>query len=267
MSIWHNESGRPLASDAWLEAHHRAKLRERTAFARLIAARAPRRIVDLGCGPGLWLELLSNELGAHCELLGFDSDSDALQAARERAQTWAKPSAFESLDFELDSDALPEADTFLAFNVFPYVSNPTELLETLRSKLRPGGCVVVRQYDGALLRVGPMSNQDRQLIDMSLMASVVGSGQFKHYDLDRIFEAITSSGFASKNIDFEVFKRVAPYPAEFEGYLVNTVEWTRKYISSEARDRLDDWFRARGPSASSNVPSYFMEVDLVAWLS
>lgn len=267
MSSWHNDTGRPLASDAWLEAHHQAKLPERRAFANLIAQRAPRRIVDLGCGPGLWLELLSNIVSRDCQLFGIDSDEGSLQAARSRASAWPQASEFTALDFETQASELPDADVFLAFNIFPYVANPSGLLATIKSKLRPGGCLIVRQYDGALLRMGPMNDRDRQLIDMSLMASVVGSGQFKHYDLDRVFHSIASSPFDAKAIDFEVFRRVTPYPPEFQSYLGNTIEWTRKYISDEARGRLDAWRQTTGQGGSTEVPSYFMEVDLVAWLS
>jgi SAM-dependent methyltransferase len=267
MSHWHNECGRPLSSDSWLEAHHQAKLPERKNFVKLIAERAPRRVVDLGCGPGLWLELCADVLKKDCEIFGFDSDERALETARERARDWAQSSRFETLDVEARSNEMPEADVFLAFNVFPYVSDPMSLLENIRSKLRPGGCLIVRQYDGALLRMGPMSDQDRKLIDESLMDSVIGSGQFKHYDLDRVFHTIASSSYPSKSIDFEVFQRVAPYPPEFRNYFFNTMQWTRKYLSDEARDRLDRWLEVRAKDASTSPPSYFMEVDLVAWLS
>ncbi|MBV2183026.1 MAG: class I SAM-dependent methyltransferase [Rhizobium sp.] len=267
MSNWHNESGRPLASDTWLEAHHRAKRPEREAFAKLIAQRNPRRIVDLGCGPALWLELLAGILPTDCELYGLDSDESALQLARSRSREWPQRAVFEQLDFETRPCVLPEADIFLAFNIFPYVSNPDAFLKAVRSKLRPGGCLVVRQYDGALLRMGPMRDEDRQLIDLSLMTSVLGSGQFKHYDLDRVFESIATSDYVSKSIDFEVFRRVAPYPPEFREYFLNMIGWTHGYISEEAKTRLKRWLEVRGHGTQDSRPSYFMEVDLVAWLS
>lgn len=267
MSDWHNESGRPLASDAWLDAHHKAKLPERRAFAELIAQRTPSRIVDLGCGPGLWLELLAEVVSADCELIGIDTDESTLSRARERSQRWAQRTTFLAADFESEQ-FLPEADVFLAFNVFPYVSNLESLLNRLRLKTRHGGCLVVRQYDGALLRIGPMDDTDRQVIDMSLMAAVSGSGQFKHYDLDRVFQSVAASGYSSKTIDFEVFRRIAPYPEEFLDYFANTMEWTTQYISDDARERLETWITNRGHAMSEHQSSsYFMEVDLVAWLS
>jgi hypothetical protein len=104
-------------------------------------------------------------------------------------------------------------------------------------------------------------------LDRRQQASVAGSGQFKHYDLDRVFKSIASSPFDTKAIDFEVFRRVAPYPPEFQSYLLNTIEWTRRYISDEARARLDAWYLTTRHGSTTGAPSYFMEVDLVAWLS
>lgn len=267
MSSWRNESGRPLASDAWLQAHHQAKLQERRAFAQRILKRHPRRIVDLGCGTGLWLDLLAANAPAQCELIGLDTDDAALNIARGRARTWQQSHRFDHLDFEAQIDQLPLADVFLAFNVFPYVSHPIALLEQLKGKLNAGGCLVVRQYDGALLRMGPMDDEDRSLIDTSLKTSMLGSQQFKHYDLDRVFASITASAYADQMFDFEVFKRTAPYPADFRDYLSNTIEWTRQYLSDDARECLDRWIEEQKIMSESPSPSYFVEVDMVAWLS
>lgn len=267
MSDWYNESGRPLASDAWLEVHHRAKLPERAAFARQIAQREPKRVVDLGCGPGLWMDLLADVLPPDSELVGIDSDPHTLTKASARAKQWRQASAFENIDFDEEASAIPEADIFLAFNIFPYVSDPAKLLEQLRAKLRPGGCVVVRQYDGALIRLGPMTESDRRIIDTSLMTAVLGSEQFKHYDMDRVFECVQASRYASKSTDFEIFRRVAPFPSEFREYFLKTVEWTHTYISEDAQRRLKRWLDSLSDGTDNTASSYVVEVDLISWLS
>jgi SAM-dependent methyltransferase len=183
------------------------------------------------------LNLLAESLPADCELVGIDSDSSTVARARQRALQWQQPATFGVADFDADPDAIPDADIFLAFNIFPYVSRPLELLECLRRKLRPGGCVIVRQYDGALIRLGPMAEHDRRVIDTSLMAAVLGSGQFKHYDMDRVFDCIHASSYTSKETDFEIFRRVAPFPPEFRDYFLKTVEWTHTYVSEDAQQR------------------------------
>ena len=112
MYVRYNKKERPLASDAWLEVHHRAKLPERSAFARQIAQRKPKRVVNLCCGPGLWMDLLADVLPPDSELVGIDSDHHTLTRARARAEQWCQASAFQNIDFDEEASAIPEADPF-----------------------------------------------------------------------------------------------------------------------------------------------------------
>jgi 2-polyprenyl-3-methyl-5-hydroxy-6-metoxy-1,4-benzoquinol methylase len=265
MSNWYNLSGRPLSSLSWLEAHHLAKLPERTNFAKLILERRPKRIVDLGCGSGIWLDLFNQYAELDCEFIGLDTDQHSISAAESRASSWSRKTSFRQVNIE-DADSLPDADIYLVFNIFPYVKDSHRFLEMLRQKIRPCGAVVVRQYDGALLRFGPIDHRHRQSIDLSLHTSLSRSEQFRHYDIDRTFEALATSGFSKKNIDFEVYKRTSPYPSEFVTYLKNTIEWTGSYISNEASELLRNWYEQHRENNFSS-PSYFTEFDLIAWLS
>lgn len=95
-----NSTGRPLADAKWLENHHRAKLPERTAFAKKLAKLNPKNIVDLGCATGLWLELLNDILPSDCEFIGIDSDKESLKLATERSKLWDRKVKFLHLDLE-----------------------------------------------------------------------------------------------------------------------------------------------------------------------
>lgn len=266
MSTWHNKSGKPLSSAAWLEAHHQAKLPERTEFAQRIAILHPKTVVDLGCGSGIWLDLINEYVDHDCELIGLDADENAIRDATDRSSSWSRKSSFQRIDIETESHKIPKADVYLAFNIFPYLKDISSFIEILKSKVKPHGCIVIRQYDGALLRFGPMNTADRLDIEISLQASVLYSEQFKHYDLDRVFEAIQTSTFMQKHIEFEVFKRFAPYPPEFIPYLENTINWTLDLISEKAASRLRNWI-TRHRETNFTLPSYFSGTDLVAWLS
>lgn len=267
MEDWYSKSGKPLASNEWLIAHHEAKLSERKSFAEKIAGKKPQRIVDLGCGPGLWLSVLAEKLPATCELYGIDSDANAILYAEVLSKSWQQSVKLQHMDIEKNAHNLPEADIFLAFNIFPYFKNINEFLSTIMSKIRPGGYLIIRQYDGGLLRIGPMDDNDRKIIDTSLMTAVKHSQQFKHYDLDRVYEAIFSSAFLVKQVDYEVFSRTSPYPKSFYEYFHNTISWTKEYISDEAKIKLQKWEDEYGITTQATKSSYFIEVDLVAWLS
>jgi SAM-dependent methyltransferase len=261
MSRWRSPSGQPLASAAWLEAHHRAKLAERRDFANRLASRNPRSIVDLGCGTGLWLELLNEVMPAGCEFIGVDIDPQALEVVERRAQGWGRSVHLAELDIGAVVDRLPAGDLTLAFNVFPYLADPVRLLEHIAGS---GGAVAMRQYDGAALRFGPMRTDLRRSIDTALQIAVGGSEQFRHYDMDRAFAALRTSPFEQQEIGFELFSRVAPFPAEFIDYFEGTLAWTLDYVADDAASHLRSWL-ADETNWSRN--GYWFEVDLVAVLS
>lgn len=260
MVVTHNPSGRPLASAEWLEVHHRAKLPERRGFAQNLASRSPKRVVDLGCGTGLWLSLFDEFLPDDCEIIGVDSDPDALALAEQRAYPWKRRTRFELIDVDAELDAIPEGDMTLSFNLFHYLADPAELLKKLADQ---EGTVAVRQYDGAALRFGPIDTADRACIERSLLAAVGASDQFRHYDMDHIFELLHASPFSSRKIAFELFTRISPFPDEFLDYYRSTLAWTLGLIPVDAQLKLKPWLEEDPRSPGR----YFFEVDLTGILS
>jgi SAM-dependent methyltransferase len=227
-----------------------------------LATYQPKRVVDLGCGTGLWLDLLNDVLPTGCEFIGLDSDVESLATARKRATHWGRASRFEHCDIESSSDTIPASDLTLAFNVFSYLEEPAALLTHLRDCSR---VVAVRQYDGAALRFGPMNANDRAVIENSLRASVLTSKQFRHYDMDRAFECLRAAPFSDRKLGFELFARTAPFPEDFLEYYEGTMAWTVALLSENAARLLRSWHKAgTGPE---NNGGYFYEVDLVGVLS
>jgi SAM-dependent methyltransferase len=257
-----NASGRPLAGSSWLTAHHKAKLPERHAFGRRLANLAPSSIVDIGCGPGLWLDELDAVMPADCEFIGVDSDDVSLEEARERAVGWAHAARFDRVDVDLDPRAVPKADLTLLFNISPYLRNLDGLLAELAER---GGHVAVRQYDGAAMRFGPMRTEERAIIEESLRVALLSSDQFRHYDLDRVYAAIKRAPFRSQDVAFELFQRTSPFPPEFADYYAHTTQWMLDYLSESGAECLRAWLAAR--EANPDLPSYWVEVDLTAVLS
>jgi len=261
---WRNSTGRPLASDDWLAAHHRAKRRERHDFAKRLAQSKPDRVVDLGCATGLWLETLHATMPQTCEFIGLDSDPASLAIARERATCWKRKTAFELCDLDSEHAAIPDADLTLIFNMFSYLSDPTELLGYLADRAN-SGIVAIRQYDGAALRFGPMDTGSRKIIETSLYVSLAASQQFQYYDMDRAFSAINAAPFCHRSVEFELFARTSPFSADFLEYYEGTMNWTLQLISPDAAQLLREW--QNGITTSIDGDRYFFEVDLVAMLS
>lgn len=257
-----NSSGKPLANSRWLENHHRAKIPERTAFAMRLAQLQPKKIVDLGCATGLWLELLNEILPVDCEFIGIDSDIDSLEIAISKSKSWTRKTSFIQLDIEKDATSIPSADLTLAFNIFPYIRDIDIFLNILATK-SPHGTLAVRQYDGASIRFGPMPTAMRQKIEQDLRIATGNSEKFRHYDLDRAFVALRNSAYTNFEYNFELFERISPFDQDFIPYYEGTLLWTCQHISDTSAEFLNNWMNDH-----VLLPNrYFYEVDLVALLS
>lgn len=113
-------------------------LYDRPTMLALLGDVAGRRVLDLGCGPGLYAEELVRR-GA--EVHGLDASPTLVARARARV-----PSArFDVADLEAPLGGVPEAwaDVVLAALVIHHVERRAALLQEVRRALRPGGALVV----------------------------------------------------------------------------------------------------------------------------
>jgi SAM-dependent methyltransferase len=95
------------------------------------------RIIDVGCGDGFHLSLLRQFGQPTWQLEGIDPNDLAVFAAERKGLT-IHPGTIQSLN-------LPKASYDLAFVIatLEHVDDPVQVLEGVRSLLRPGGRVVI----------------------------------------------------------------------------------------------------------------------------
>ncbi|GEM_PF-1272502 len=98
-------------------------------------------IVDLGCGPGLWLRDVA-ALRPDATLVGYDRDAKMLDAARGLDLKRAKWHSADvgAPDFTLKPDS---CDVIAAHFFFHFFADPRRLLATIHDALRPGGSFVM----------------------------------------------------------------------------------------------------------------------------
>jgi SAM-dependent methyltransferase len=110
--------------------------------AEAIAPLGPKpHIVDLGCGPGLWLRDVA-ALRPDATLAGYDRDAKMLDAARGLSLKQAKWHSADvgAPDFALKPDS---CDVIGAHFFFHFFADPRHLLATMHTALRTGGSFVM----------------------------------------------------------------------------------------------------------------------------
>lgn len=112
----------------------------------------PATAIDLGCGRGEWLEILSEHA---FEAYGVDLDDGMLDGCRERGLNARKAEAIASLR-ELPAESIALVSAFHVVEHMPFASMRTLIDEALRV-LKPGGLLILETPNPENLVVGSSS--------------------------------------------------------------------------------------------------------------
>ena len=107
------------------------------------------KTIDLGCGRGEWLELLSEN---DCEAQGIDLDEGMLQACTQRGFNVKRQDAIEALR-NLDDASISVVSGFHIVEHLPFEVLQTLVQESLRV-LKPGGLLILETPNPENIKVG-----------------------------------------------------------------------------------------------------------------
>ena len=137
---------------------------QRCAQLRILDPCSGERIVDVGCGTGLFVAELAQIVGDAGRVVGLDVSPDVLALARRRCAEWPWVSCEEA-----DATRLPAADASfdaaVSVQVLEYVADVDRALAEIHRVLRPGGraLVVDTDHDAFVVNADDAARQTRIL--------------------------------------------------------------------------------------------------------
>lgn len=236
----HGKGGIELSSLDWLLLHHRVKLIDRQEILRKLDIQPGDRVLDLGCGPGLWTQLLADVVGPGGRILGVDFDRYLLaHAGRVTRESHPKHDiSFRQMDFSDIGDIDDEFDVVFFSNCFCYLPEPSPLVERMKGICRRGGRVIGRNWDGDPFLLYPIPAQLLSLVQYRLaevMEAQTGEAHFDHYFGRKMPGLFRRHGFSHVTCDTHIIERFGPADADLATYIQMNGEW----MADKIKDTVD----------------------------
>jgi arsenite methyltransferase len=193
-------------------------LRRRDLVRTALDAQTGDRVVDVGCGPGFYVNELAEVVGREGSVVGADVSADMLAVASNRAE------GHDNVSFhEADATSLPVPDASfdraLAVQVLEYVEDVPAALSEMRRALRPSGRVLVWDVDWATV--------SWQATDEQLMQRVLAAWDehLTHASLPRkLAPQLRDAGFEHVQMEAYPFATTELIPDAYGGSLVPLLE-------------------------------------------
>lgn len=156
-------------------------------IARAVNARAPGRVVDIGCGLGELLE----QIDPRHERIGLDPSEKAVETAAKRSGAATVRGVLEPGRFEPAS-----CDTFVAHHVIEHVDDPVVFVRLVHEALRPGGLFVVGTPNFASAAARLFGERFRLLHDPTHVSLFTD---------DSLMRLLRDSGFRIASVEYPFF--------------------------------------------------------------
>lgn len=137
-----------MASTEWLTTHYLAKSNDRIRNLSTLPVNVGDYVLDLCCGPGLYIPHLLDLTGPTGHVTGLDLDAESLDAAHKRLSStphvnWdLKHSRVKPNELDLE-----KYDVVLLFNSIGYFDNPLQIVADLAIRMKTGATIVIKDFD------------------------------------------------------------------------------------------------------------------------
>lgn len=266
------DQGLELTSVDWLVDHHRTKELERRQMVEDLELKPGHMVLDLGCGPGLWTQLLAEQVEPNGKVIGADLSPGLIRYAVDVACVDVRDvSAFLMADFYRIPFADDTFDAVFFGNCLAYVPDPGALLDEHKRVTRPGGRIIAKDFDGAVIIFHPL---DVQLSLTVLRAAARALAEkprnppFDNFVGRKLHGIFVRAGFQDVSTRTYAVQRVAPLRPEAKRYISGNAGWYGRtaapYLS---RGELQQWLRAFDPESDAYILDrddfYFCMLEMV----
>lgn len=290
-----SQTGLPLSALQWLLDHHHTKASQRLQMVADLQFQEGERILDLGCGPGLWTSMFAKKVAPTGEVIGLDFSPELIDYAVSRL---ADESLRDVVHFVLGNFCkIPFRDrsfdaVFLG-NSCSYVCDVAGLIQEMKRVTRGGGRVISKEFDDGTLIFHPVDPHLTAKV-LQAVAGVLtrthhlrdheGEGppagrdpfvaaepsvpQFDNYMGRKMHGLFRRAWFEDVSTTAYAIQKVPPLGPESKRYMQGNAEWLGATAAPYLRQEdLHRWKAAFDPTADEYVLDredfYFCMIEMV----
>lgn len=270
-----NTFGQVMSSTEWLENHFIAKSPQLLKNVAKLPIQEGDQVLDLCCGPGLYMQYLINLVGASGRVVGVDHDPLLLSAANKRLSL----NTIGNWDL-INSDMLNYSshyknfDIIILFNALAYSSSYVATIDNILQSMTPGSLLIIKDFDMRSTSYNPICKRfhgelidcitDRQEVDNrpQYINKFVGCNL---HTLSNIFV----NNFKYSFIWSYLFKHpFSLYQKQyFAGVFQNSIDRVLGYCSNEVISYFSEMFCNENGKFYSHVSSTIIENEHLVVLS
>ena len=137
-----------MASVDWLTVHYLAKSKDRLVRLANLPISQGDSVLDLCCGPGLFIPHLLDLVGITGHVTGLDLDAVSLDAAHDRLKATPHRN-WNLIHQKLDPASLSIADydVVLMFNCLGYFDDPELVVKNIAKQMKSGSTLIIKDFD------------------------------------------------------------------------------------------------------------------------
>lgn len=193
----------------------------RRAARRMLGARPGERVLDIGCGPGMFAEELAGDVGPSGSVVAIDNSPQMLAVARATASANVAGATVEFADGEATNLPADDEsfDATVCVQVLEYVKDIPAALGEMHRVLRPGGRALIWDTDWHALTW----HSD----DPSRMKRILDAWEehLVHPDLPRrLAGALQDAGFTAPSVQGHLTVNLQAGPSNYSAGLISLIE-------------------------------------------
>lgn len=261
-----DENGLELNGFRWLLDHHKAKEPERRQMVDDMHLKPGDVVLDLGCGPGLWSELLAEKVWPGGRVVGVDISSEFIGYAKHRLKhrRFKECITYQEGRFTSIPFADHTFDVIFFGNTFMYVNSPEAVLKEQKRVLKERGRVIAKDFDGAVLVLHP-AEPDLCLRVVTAAAHALKENPpepyFNNFFGRQLAGLFADSGFSRVTTTSYAIQKIPPLSLETRRYIANNALWYlnmgRRFLSDQDIEKWESYFDESSDRCLFNARSFY----------